>query len=233
MKTLVLIPAFNESPRIGVVVRRVRELYPEHTVVVIDDGSRDETAHVAQTAGAKVISHSFNMGYGVAIQTGYKYALRHGYDALVQLDGDGQHDPVFIQKLLEPIGAGEADFVVGSRFLGLENYTPSLVRRAGMVFFRRIVSLLIGQRITDSTSGFQAFNRQVIRYFTTEVFPCDYPDADMLLALHRAGYQIREVPARMYASATGKSMHRGWKPFYYLFKMLLSISVTLLREKQI
>ena len=102
-----------------------------------------------------------------------------------------------------------------------------------MAFFRGLVSLLIGSRITDSTSGYQAFNRQVIAFFTTEVFPCDYPDADMLLTLHRAGFRIREVPVRMQASATGKSMHSGWKPFYYMFKMLLSIFVTLLRRKEI
>jgi hypothetical protein len=149
------------------------------------------------------------------------------------MDGDGQHDPDCIPQLLAPVLAGETDFVLGSRFLGIESYEPSLSRRVGMAFFRRLVSWLIGQRITDSTSGFQAFNRRVIRFFTTEVFPCDYPDADMLLTLHRAGFRIREVPVRMFASATGKSMHAGWKPLYYMFKMLLSIAVTLLRKKQV
>jgi len=149
------------------------------------------------------------------------------------MDGDGQHDPACIAQLLGPVMAGETDFSIGSRFLGIESYEPSLARRIGMAFFRWLVSLLIGTRITDSTSGFQAFNRQVIRYFTTEVFPCDYPDADMLLTLHRAGFRIREVPVKMYASATGKSMHTGLKPFYYMFKMLLSICVTLLRKKDL
>ena len=233
MKTLVLIPAYNEESRIGTVVQRVREMYPDFDVLVVNDGSRDNTVGAAAAAGATVVSHPFNMGYGVAIQTGYKYALRQGYDALVQMDGDGQHDPSFIPQLLAPVLAGEADFVLGSRFLGIESYEPSLARRAGMAFFRRLISWLIGQPITDSTSGFQAFNRRVIRFFTTEVFPCDYPDADMLLTLHRAGFSIREVPVRMYASATGKSMHSGWKPIYYMFKMLLSIAVTLLRKKQV
>jgi hypothetical protein len=130
------------------------------------------------------------------------------------------------------VAAGESDFVLGSRFLGTATYEPALARRLGMFFFRHLVSWLVGQRITDSTSGFQAFNRRVIRFFTTEVFPCDYPDADMLLTLHRAGFRIREVPARMYASATGKSMHSGLKPLYYIFKMLLSILVTLLRKRE-
>jgi glycosyltransferase involved in cell wall biosynthesis len=233
MKVMVLIPAYNEGPRIGALVHRVREMFPQYDVVVVDDGSRDRTARVAQAAGAEVVSHPFNMGYGVAIQTGYKYALRQGYDFLVQIDGDGQHDPTFIPHLLAPVLAGETDFVLGSRFLGIESYEPSLARRVGMAFFRLLVSRLIGQRITDSTSGFQAFNRRVIRFFTTEVFPCDYPDADMLLTLHRAGFSITEVPVRMYANASGKSMHNGWKPLYYMFKMLLSMFVTLLRKKDL
>ncbi len=179
--------------------KRVREMYPEYDVVVVNDGSRDKTAEVAAAAGSVVVSHPFNMGYGVAIQTGYKYAHRNGYDFLVQMDGDGQHDQAFIADLLAPVVAGETDFVLGSRFLGIESYKPSLSRRIGMAFFRQLISWLIGQQITDSTSGFQAFNRQVIRFFTTEVFPCDYPDADMLLTLHRARFRITEVPVRMRA----------------------------------
>ena len=233
MKILVLIPAFNEGARIGSVVQHVRDMYPEYDVVVVNDGSRDNTGAVAASAGAVVVSHPFNMGYGVAIQTGYKYALRHGYDFLVQMDGDGQHEPAFISALLAPVTTGETDFVLGSRFLGIESYEPSLARRIGMAFFRHLVSRLIDTRITDSTSGFQAFNKKVIRYFTTEVFPCDYPDADMLITLHRAGFRIHEVAVRMHANAEGKSMHSGWKPLYYMFKMLLSIFVTLLRKKDV
>lgn len=232
MKTLVLIPAFNEAARIAGVIKEVREVCPEFDILVVDDGSKDDTADAGRAAGATVVSHPFNMGYGVAIQTGYKYAYRQGYDFLVQMDGDGQHDPGFIAELLAPVVAGETDFVLGSRFLGIEGYEPSLARRVGMSFFRSLVSRIIGQRITDSTSGFQAFNRRVISFFTSEVFPCDYPDADMLITLHRARFRIREVPVRMHANAEGKSMHSGWKPLYYMFKMLLSIFVTLLRKKE-
>ena len=231
-RILIIIPAYNEAVRIGEVVARVREINPDFDVAVVNDGSRDGTAQAAQAAGAEVISHPFNMGYGVAIQTGYKYALAKGYDFVGQMDGDGQHDPAFMPQVLAPVMAGETDFALGSRFLGVESYEPSVVRRVGMAFFCRLVSWLLGQQITDSTSGFQAFNRRVIRYFTTEVFPCDYPDADMLLTLHRAGFRIREVPVRMHASVSGKSMHAGWKPLYYIFKMLLSIFVTLLRKKE-
>lgn len=231
--TLIVIPAFNEEPRIAAVVAGVRTAVPEADVVVIDDGSADGTATTARAAGATVIRHPFNLGYGVAIQTGYKYALSTGYRFLAQIDGDGQHDPAGICTLLAPVRAGEADFVLGSRFLAADSYVPPAARRLGMAFFRKLVSLLVGQRITDSTSGFQAFNRDVIAFFATEVFPCDYPDADVLLCLHRAGFTIREVPVRMRASTSGKSMHGGLKPLYYVFKMLLSIVVTLLRSRRL
>ncbi len=232
-RKLIIIPAYNEGARIGEVVHRVREINPDFDVVVVNDGSRDDTDQAARAAGAIVVSHPFNLGYGVAIQTGYKYALTKGYDFVVQMDGDGQHDPSYISQLLAPVVAGEADFAIGSRFLGIGSYDPSLIRRLGMKFFCKLVSALIGKHITDSTSGYQAFNRRVIRFFTTEVFPYDYPDADMLLTLHRADFRIREVPVRMHGNASGKSMHAGWKPLYYIFKMLLSIFVTLLRKKEV
>jgi hypothetical protein len=233
MKILIIIPAYNEATRIADVVRSVRKAVPDFDILVVNDGSQDNTARAAHEAGAVVVSHPFNLGYGVAIQTGYKYALAKNYGFAVQIDGDGQHDPEFITALLEPVKAGETDFALGSRFLGEKSYEPSLARLVGMAFFRWLISSLIHTKITDSTSGYQAFNHEVIRFFTTEVFPCDYPDADMLLTLHRAGYRIKEVSVRMYANATGKSMHTGVMPIYYIFKMLLSIFVTLLRKKQV
>lgn len=230
---LVIIPAFNEQPRIASVIAAVRAVVPTATVAVIDDGSRDGTAAEARHAGAVVLIHPFNMGYGVAIQTGYKYALAHGYQQLVQLDGDGQHDPACIPQLLAPLRRDECDFVIGSRFLSGESYRPPLIRRIGMAFFRQIVSLVVRHPISDCTSGYQAFNREVMRFFASDLFPCDYPDADVLISLHLAGLRIREVPVRMSANAAGKSMHSGLKPFYYVFKMLLSIVVTLLRSHRL
>ena len=232
-QTLVIIPAYNEAPRIAAVIAGVRAVVADATIVVIDDGSHDGTALVAAEAGARVLCHPFNMGYGVAIQTGYKYALSAGCDWLVQIDGDGQHDPAGIPALLEPLQGGTVDFVLGSRFLGGISYRPPLLRRLGMTFFRRIVALVIRQPISDCTSGFQAFNREVIGFFTSDLFPCDYPDADVLISLHLAGFRIREVPVRMSPSASGKSMHSGIKPVYYVFKMLLSICVTLLRSHRL
>jgi hypothetical protein len=229
-RLLVIIPAFNEADGIAGVIDRVRQTVPGAAVLVVNDGSRDGTAAAARAAGAAVASHPFNMGYGVAIQTGYKYAVANGFDFVVQIDGDGQHDPACIPALLEPLRRGETDFVLGSRFLEPGSYTPPLVRRMGMVFFRAIIRLVTGERVTDPTSGFQAFNAAVARFFATEVFPCDYPDADMLITLHLARFRIRELPVRMYANSQGVSMHQGLKPLYYVFKMLLSILVTLMRD---
>jgi glycosyltransferase involved in cell wall biosynthesis len=229
-KTLILIPAYNEGDQIARVIEGIYQVAPDNDILVVDDGSVDNTVSVARRAGATVVSHSFNLGYGAAIQTGYKFAHRHGYDFLAQIDGDGQHDPAFIPQLLDPVKNGEVDFVVGSRFLAAESYTPSVPRRIGMAFFRWLVSWIVGTRITDCTSGYQAFNRDVISLFTRDLFPVDYPDADVLITLHRAGFRIRELPVRMFASQNSKSMHNGLKPIYYMFKMLLSVFVTLIRD---
>jgi glycosyltransferase involved in cell wall biosynthesis len=232
MKILVLIPAFNEAACIARVIADIRLVVPDYDILVVNDGSSDDTASVAKTAGAIVISHPFNMRYGVTIQTGYKYAFANGYDFIVQIDADGQHDPTCIPGLLKPVVAGETDFALGSRFLGECSYKPGLARGIGMAFFRIIVSWRTGMRITDSTSGFQAFNRDVIRFFTSDTFPNDYPDADVLITLHLAGFRVSEVPVRMFSCANGKTMHSGLRPLYYMFKMLLSIFVTLLRGSQ-
>ncbi|MBT1072574.1 glycosyltransferase family 2 protein [Geobacter chapellei] len=227
---MVLIPAYNEASRIAQVVLSIKKICPYLDVVVISDGSSDDTAKIARNIGAVVLSHPFNMGYGVAIQTGYKYALANNYDYLVQLDADGQHDPSCIPALLAPVQSGEADIAIGSRFLG-NSYHPPFLRRLGMSLFRLIVSRVTGRQVTDTTSGFQAFNRDVIAFFATDIFPVDYPDADMLIMLHRAGFRMTEVPVRMFENSDGTSMHSGLKPLYYMFKMLLSIGVTLMRNK--
>ena len=231
-RTVIIIPAFNEERAIGSLVASIRRVVGDAMdIVVINDGSSDNTTGEASQAGAIVVTHPFNMGYGTTIQTGYKFASTIGYDYLVQIDGDGQHDPEFIPCLLEPVLNGSADLALGSRFLDFNSYRPPMIRRAGMVFFGALVSLLIGSRISDPTSGYQAFNRRVIELFTRDSFPCDYPDADVLLTLGLAGFKINEIPVRMYANVSGKTMHHGLKPLYYVFKMLLSMVVTLLRSR--
>jgi len=232
-KILILVPAFNEARKLPSVIRGAQAVLPGADLLVVDDGSTDQTALVARSLGAAVVTHGSNMGYGVAIQTGYKFALVRGYEFLVQMDGDGQHDPSGIGDLLAPLRSGEADFVIGSRFLNDGSYHPPLARRIGMEVFRRLVSFIVGTKLTDTTSGFQGFNRDVIRFFVSDAFPCDYPDADVLIILHRAGFRIAERPVRMFANTEGKSMHSGFKPLYYIFKMFLSIGVTLLRSPEL
>ena len=228
---LIVIPAFNEQDQISGVVKQVREKIPEAEVLVINDGSRDQTARRAREAGAKVLTHPFNMGYGVALQTGYKYALQNSIEYVLQMDGDGQHDPGFLRVLLVEVEKGKTDVVIGSRFLGAGKYRAPLLRRVGMRIFGFIAGLLIGQKITDPTSGYQALSRRAVEFYTRDSFPGDYPDADVLVMLHRAGLRIQEVPVGMHANANGRSMHSGLKPLYYIYKILLCIALNFLRKE--
>jgi glycosyltransferase involved in cell wall biosynthesis len=228
---LVVIPALDEAATIGGIVGRVRALGVRLAVLVIDDGSTDGTARRARDAGAQVVRLPFNMGYGVALQTGYKYALRHGYDCVVQMDADGQHEPDDIPALLGVIERREADLALGSRFISGRVYRPTLSRRLGMRLFRTLAFALTGIRFSDVTSGFQALSQDLLRFFTTERYPGDYPDADVLIMLQRAGFTVKEVPVRMYPKASPRSMHSGLRPIYYVFKMLLAISLTPLRHE--
>ena len=231
MNPVVLIPAFNEVGRIAGVIRGARAAAPGLPIVVIDDGSSDGTEAAARDAGAVVLRMPFNMGYGVALQAGYKRALRAGHDCVVQLDGDGQHEPADIPALLAVLERGEADVVLGSRFIGDVSYQSSAGRRIGMAMFRTLAFAFTGMRFSDVTTGFQALRSDVLRLFATEAYPCYYADADVLIMLKRAGFRIREVPVRMYPKPGGASMHGGLRPLYYVYKMLLSIALTPLRRE--
>jgi glycosyltransferase involved in cell wall biosynthesis len=175
----------------------------------------------------------FNLGYGVALQTGYQYALKQGYDFALQMDADGQHDPAFIPVLMKEVQTGMADVAIGSRFLVGGVYHLSLTRKAGVLFFRKLASLLTRQTVTDPTSGFQALGRKAMEFCASEAYPTDFPDADVLIMLHRRGIRFTEVPVRMHQNTKKKTMHSGLVPVYYLFKMMLSIVVTLLRNYEL
>ncbi len=233
--SLAIIPAHNEQERIGNVIGKIREVDREIDILVIDDGSTDDTATDAKKAGVRVIRLSSNMGYGVALQTGYKYAFENGYEYILQLDGDGQHDPSYIPELLRAVMTGEADLVLGSRFLekAPRNYRAGTARKLGIRIFAFLTTRLVGLRVTDPTSGYQALNRHVVSFLARDFFPCDFPDADVILMVHRAGFGIKEVPVVMYERDSGKSMHSGLKPIYYVFKMFLSMFMTLLRKKPV
>ena len=229
-RILVVIPALNEEEQIAAVVQHVKEQVPEAQILVVNDGSSDRTEQSALASGAKVLSHPFNMGYGVALQTGYKYAREYGFDYVLQMDGDGQHDPQYLRVLLMEVKEGKVDVVIGSRFLREGGYHVPILRRMGMLLFGFIASRVSGQKITDPTSGYQALSRRVIEFYTRDAFPGDYPDADVLVMLHRAGLRVQEVPVAMRPNSNGRSMHKGLKPLYYIYKMLLSITLNLMRK---
>ena len=221
--TLVVIPAYNEERHIGDVVGGVRTVLPTADVLVIDDGSRDRTRFVARGAGARVVSHVFNLGYGAALQTGYKRADRDGYAYVVQLDADGQHPPAALPQLLEPLRLGTADVVIGSRFVEVSAYRMGAARTLARRLLGRLLVLLGGPRVADPTSGLQALARPAFRSCCGEFYPTDFPDIDVLLFLHRQGLRIAEIPVEMAPSPPGKvALHGGLRDVYYMYKMLLS-----------
>jgi glycosyltransferase involved in cell wall biosynthesis len=231
MRFLIVVPALNEAKSMERVLSAARS-FTSADILVVDDGSTDGTATVARDSGAQVLIHPFNLGYGAALQTGYRYALAQGYEAVVQMDADGQHEPGDIPRLMSSLEAQKVDLVIGSRFHGECDYRPSVVRRMGMGLFGAAVRYHTGEQLTDPTSGFQALNRRVLRILSGPCCPVDYPDADVLIMLHRAGLRIAQIPVRMYPNTDKKTMHDGSKPFYYVFKMFLSILVTLLRRNE-
>jgi hypothetical protein len=218
----VLIPAYQEQARLPAVLAALAAAAPGFRVVVVDDGSRDGTSAAARSAGATVLRHPFNLGYGAALQTGYKWALRSGATLLVQMDADGQHDPADVAALAAPVEAGELDLVIGSRFLGAGDYVMGRLQGLGRDFFRTLLSSF-GLRVTDPTSGFQAMNGAVLELYASDMFPSDYPDVDVLLCAHRHGLRVGERPVRMHASPRASTLHAGLAPVYYVYKMLLSV----------
>jgi glycosyltransferase involved in cell wall biosynthesis len=230
-RALVIMPAYNEAQNIAPVIAGVRQNAPELDIVVVNDCSTDRTAQVAAEAGAIVLSLPCNLGYGGAVQAGFRYAVERGYAFGVIMDADGQHNPADVPRLLETVRHGEADLALGSRFLGRLEYSPSWPRRLGMALFRWLASRVTGQRITDPTSGFQAMTREVMRFFARDNYPVDFPDADTIMTLHFAGFHVREVPVTMRARLSGESMHTTWKSLYYVFKMFLSIFIVWLRQR--
>ena len=228
---LIIIPAYNEAESVGEVVKGVHQYLPEAGVLVIDDGSSDTTAEEAQKAGATVLRHPFNLGVGTALQTGYKYAVQNQFQYVIQLDGDGQHPtsflPSFVSKLIET----QADLIIGSRFLSQSNGRMPVVRHFGNVLFARLVTMLIGEKLTDPTSGYRALKSTALQFCVGDMYGFDYPDADFLLTLHRMGYRIEEIPVDIHPRKKGISQYVGLKPIYYVIKMSLSIFITLLRPK--
>ena len=228
-RILIIIPSYNEEATVGAVIDEVRRFVPEATILVVDDGSKDATSSKALAKGVKAVRHPFNMGVGAAMQTGYKYALRNGYDIAVQMDADGQHPAKQIRDLVAPLIRDEIDMVVGSRFLGAGEYKPSMARAAGIAIFSKVVSFIIKEKLTDTTSGFRAVNREVIE-FLSRAYPDDYPEVEALVLLHKKGFAIMEVPVIMSERKGGKSSITASKSAYYMVKVLLAVFVDLLKK---
>ena len=228
-RRIAIVPALNEEGNVGRVIAEIRAFDPGLDVVVIDDGSFDGTAAVAHEAGAHVLRLPFNLGIGGAVQTGFRYAFEHGYDVAVRVDGDGQHDPSQLGLILEPVLAGEADIVVGSRFAGSGGYRSSRSRRAGIRLLAWVVSALVRQRVTDTTSGFQALNRDGIRLFAAD-YPHDYPEVEAAVMVVRHRLRLAEVPVSMRERVAGRSSITALHSGYYMVKVLLAIFVGVFRR---
>ena len=230
MRKAAILPAYNEARSIGGVVAELRAAQPEFQIVVVDDGSTDETAAAARRAGAEVVRLPFNLGIGGAVQTGIEWARRRGCELAVQVDGDGQHDAREIGRLLEPILDGSADVVVGTRFAGEGRYRPSVARRIGIGVFAGVVSLIVRQRVTDTTSGFRAMNERAIELFADE-YPYDYPEVEATVLIFRHRLRLVEVPVTMRQRETGRSSITAFRSLYYMGKVSLALFVGLLRPR--
>lgn len=229
MRVLAIVPAFNEEGSIARVVEEIRAAGAEIDVLVVDDGSSDGTAQRARTAGARVARLPFNVGIGGAVQTGYRLAWSEGYDVACQVDGDGQHPADQLPRLLAGVAAG-ANYVVGSRFVEQTDYRASRSRRSGMLVLSWVVSRIVGQGVTDTTSGFRAADREAIGLFAKH-YPHDYPEVEALVMAAREGLTVAEVSVDMRDRVAGRSSITPARSIYYMLKVLLAVAVQCLGRK--
>lgn len=231
MKVLLIIPAFNEQESLKAFLPELHQYHSQYDVIVVDDASTDQTAQIARLNNVPVLRLAANLGIGGAVQTGFKYAVRNGYDAVVQLDGDGQHDPIWIEQLLEPIMKAEVDCVIGSRYMGRDsdkNYKTPLIRRVGMIFSTILLFLATGKKVMDTTSGFRALNSRSFEFFARK-YPVDHPEAEALLMLHQSKFKFKEIPVKMRSRTSGQSLFTLIKAIQYPIRVLVGFLGILLR----
>jgi glycosyltransferase involved in cell wall biosynthesis len=231
VRALAIVPAFNEARNLPRVVAAIRAAVPAWDVCVVDDGSTDDTAAVAAAQGVTVLRSPLNLGIGGAVQTGYLWARDRGHDLAVQVDGDGQHDPSYLEAAGAPIAAGEADVVIGSRFLSNVGFRSTAVRRAGIQYLCWFLRLRCGARVTDPTSGFRAAGRRAIELFAAQ-YPSDYPEPEAIALATRHGLRISEIPVVMREREHGRSSINGWRTLYYLVKVSLALALLPARRRR-
>lgn len=231
---LAVVPAYNEEATVAAVIEALHRNAPTFDVLVVDDGSTDATADRARAAGARVVRLPFNLGIGGAVQAGFVFAQENGYAFMAQVDGDGQHDPAELQRLVEGAEVSGVDMVCGSRFLSSDyRYPAPISRRTGIHLFAFLLSRFVGQPVSDPTSGFRLYNRHAIRLFASD-YPHDYPEVEAILMLHHHQLSMQEVPVRMFERGGGRSSIGGTgKSTYYMIKVLLALFVGLVRKRPI
>ena len=228
MKKLVIIPAYNESGSILNTVQDVLDHAPGFDYVVVNDCSRDNTRQICWEHHLNLLDLPINLGIGGAIQTGYRYALEHGYDMAVQIDGDGQHDARYLQIMADKLESEGLDMVIGSRFIENQGFQSTGIRRFGIQFFKVLIKLLFGTTITDATSGMRLCNRRVLEQFSDD-YPQDYPEPETVARLLRRGFRVEEVPVVMRERQAGESSIKPLKSIYYMIKVSTAILIERLR----
>jgi glycosyltransferase involved in cell wall biosynthesis len=226
---LIIIPAYNEEEAIGNVLDQIMSKIPYRDILVINDGSLDQTPIEAIKRGVGMIDLPFNLGIGAAVQAGYMYARDHQYDYVVRVDADGQHDVSKITELLAPVLSGGADITIGSRLRGTSGYASTLPRRLGIRILSALVSHIVGRRIEDTTSGFRANNARVTAAFA-DYYPDDYPEVESIIWAHKMGFGIEEVGVRMDKRMGGESSITAVRSIYYMVKVILAVMIELLRK---
>lgn len=224
VKILIIIPAYNEEKSIERVIEHLQANYPQYDYLIVNDGSKDRTEEICKEKGYHYITLPVNLGIGGGVQAGYLYAAQNGYDIAIQMDGDGQHNPEFIEKLIEPILKQEADMVIGSRFIEKEGFQTSFMRRFGINIIKYVIKLCCGVTITDTTSGFRATSKSLTSFFANN-YAQDYPEPEAIVASVLNHYRVKEVPVLMNERKEGVSSISGFKSAYYMIKVSLALLV--------
>lgn len=229
MSILIIIPALNEEATLRDVVLGIRKSLPQADILVVNDGSTDATETISRSEGVTLLNHPYNMGIGATMQTGFLYALKTGYDLVVQIDGDGQHNPESLPSLIQPILEKKCNLVIGSRYLSEDGFKSTLPRQLGIKFFTCLFRIFTGKKVTDPTSGFRAMDRKILELFSEE-YPSDYPEVEALVTAYKQGLTFREVKTTMRHRQGGTSSIGLLSALYYMVKVSLSISISMFRR---